>query len=71
MTWALHVYRNHKSNTFGVYVQPGKDGTAQELIEGGFFTRMAANHARNRWERELLQDEVEKAERKAGWDPNP
>lgn len=47
--------------------------TAQgaELIEGGFFQRAAADRARARWERECLQSDVEDAERRAGWDPNP
>ena len=42
-----------------------------ELLEGGFFDRGYAELARESWERQCLQDEVEQAERKAGWDPNP
>jgi len=67
--YTFHVYRSGR--TFGVYVQPGTDGSGQELVEGGFFSRKAAEEAKLTWEREYLQDLVEKAERAAGWDPNP
>ena len=67
---ALHVHRTGR--TWSVFAEPGNDGTAQEeLVEGGFFDLAAACRARDHWEQELLQDQVEKAERKAGWDPNP
>ena len=38
--------------TYGVYVQPGTDGSGQELLEGGFFSRAKACEARDRWEAE-------------------
>jgi len=45
------VYRDRNSRTYGVYVQPGTDGSGQELLEGGFFTRAAAERAREAWEK--------------------
>jgi len=35
---------------WGVYRQPATDGTGQELVEGGFFSKAAALAARDRWE---------------------
>lgn len=41
------VYRNHESNTFGVYRQPATNGTGCELVHGGFaFKRDAVELAR-------------------------
>lgn len=74
-SYTLHVYRTTRNRvgrpTFGVYVQLAADGSAQELLEGGFFTRAAANEARDLWAIDLLNNEVEQAERAAGWDPKP
>jgi hypothetical protein len=42
---AFFVYRQHPSTTYGVYLQPGRDGSGQELLEGGFFSRAAAEDA--------------------------
>lgn len=41
------VYRDHEANTYGVYQQPGDDGTGSELIEGGFQRRAAAEACRD------------------------
>jgi hypothetical protein len=65
-SWSIEVQKQGRG--WGVF---GIAGDTQELIEGGFFSRAAAESCRDRWERECLQDEVEKAERAAGWDPNP
>jgi hypothetical protein len=43
----LHVIRD--GQTFGVYRQPAADGTGQELLEGGFFSKGAAVEAKGRW----------------------
>ena len=64
--WKVVVKQTGRS--FGVYgVVPGQP---DELLEGGFFSRAYAEMARDTWERECRQSEVEDAERKAGWDPN-
>lgn len=47
MTTTYHVYRNGR--TFGVYAQPAKNGTGQELVEGGFFSKQAALDAKAEW----------------------
>jgi hypothetical protein len=43
MKQTFHVYRNGR--TYGVYAQPSTDGTGQELIEGGFFSKAVATEA--------------------------
>lgn len=45
--------------TYGVYVQPGTDGSGQELLEGGFPTLMAAERCRDRWDAQQLLNEVD------------
>ena len=67
MNWSIIV--KSTGRTFGVFGRV--DGKPDELLEGGFFKRTSAESARKRWERECLKGEVEAAERKAGWDPNP
>jgi len=65
--WAIVVGQTGRTwSVFGVV-----RGSSDDLIEGGFFTLDAANEARDRWIAECTQDEVEAAERHAGWDPNP
>jgi len=61
----LTVKKMPGSKRFGIYAP---DGT---LLEGGFFYKTNAEEAKENWEKDLLNDEVEKAERAAGWDPNP
>ncbi len=65
--WKIEVQK--QGNRWGVY-GISADGK-QELIEGGFFERSAANECREELVRDCLQNEVEAAERAAGWDPNP
>ena len=70
--YAIEVRKTGR--TFGVFgiTFTGDGGElSAELIEGGFFTRPAADACREQWERECVQSEVEDAERRAGWDPNP
>lgn len=43
----VHVYRTGK--TYGVFVQPGRDGSGQELLEGGFFSRSFAENCADEW----------------------
>ncbi len=65
--WSIDIKQTGR--TFGVFgIVPGKP---DELLEGGFFCRAAAEKACAIWERECLQNEVELAERNAGWDPRP
>lgn len=55
MTKSFHVYRTGR--TFGVYQQPANNGTGQELVEGGFFSKHAAEHAAREWaENARMQD---------------
>lgn len=49
---AYVVYRTRGSNTFGVYRQPARDGSGQEMVEGGFFNRAAAEASRDEWQAE-------------------
>lgn len=65
---SLKVYRAGKGGTYGVYAQSEH---GQVLLEGGFFNKAAAMVAMARWAQEILNNAVETAERKAGWDPNP
>lgn len=51
---AFHVYRDGR--TFGVYVQPASDGTGQELVEGGFFSKASALEAKARLEAEAQKE---------------
>jgi hypothetical protein len=56
------------SARFAVYGVTIVDGRRTErLLEGGFFTRAAAEKSA----REYLGEVAERAERAAGWDPNP
>lgn len=55
--------------TFGIFAK--YDDGREELVEGGFFEWSAAVEARDEFEADALRAEVEIAERKAGWDPNP
>lgn len=69
--FATHIRRNHATGHIDIFIRPAGHGTEEELLEGGFFSWAHAENARKQWEQELLNDMVEKAERKAGWDPNP
>lgn len=60
----LVVKRDPGNGNWGIYA-------GKTLVEGGFFSRDAAEYSKENLEREALDDEVAKAERKAGWDPNP
>jgi hypothetical protein len=73
MTWTIIVEPSESGRTWNVVgVATADDGTqTRELLEGGFFARLAADNSREEWERDCRQAEVETAERKAGWDPNP
>ena len=68
--YTLHVSLSSTRPAWGVYVHhgPARKGT---LLEGGFFSRVAALEAKDLWATELLNSEVELAERKAGWDGTP
>ncbi len=66
MSWSIVV--KPTGRTFSIF---GMVDGEEELLEGGFFDPAVAEEARASWERECLQSEVEDAERKAGWDPNP
>lgn len=61
--WQIVVERTGR--TYSVF---GVTANVKDLLEGGFFSRGAAETARNAWERQCLQDEVEAAEKRAGWD---
>jgi hypothetical protein len=52
-------------------VQNGRtyDVVSATVIEGGFFSKSAAEAVAAYWRQELVNDQVEKAERAAGWDP--
>jgi hypothetical protein len=65
--WSIVVKKTGR--TYGVYGRIA--GQPDDLIEGGFFSKAVAETARDNWERECVQNEVEDAERHAGWDPNP
>ena len=67
--WAI-VAKRHADGSYGIF---GIDGCANtELLEDlGPVTREEAHRERDRWEAECVENEVEKAERAAGWDPNP
>lgn len=69
MTYDVIVRRQDGSKRFGIYgVTVADDGTrTEELLEGGFFARENAEVAA----RDYRADMVAKAERRAGWDPNP
>lgn len=62
--WSIEVKKTGR--TWGVFGRT--TGKPDELLEGGFFGRGAAETARKAWERECLEHEVEQAEREAGWD---
>lgn len=51
MKATYHVYRQHPGRNYGVYRQPGRDGSGQELVEGGFFSRKAAERSRDEHQR--------------------
>ena len=57
-----HFLVLRSGRTYGVYVQPGTDGSAQELLEGGFFSKAAASDARDRWEAESVTHPVDISE---------
>lgn len=58
--WSIVVKKTGR--TFGVFGRvPGKP---DDLIEGGFFHRGAAELARNTWERECQKSEFEDADRR-------
>lgn len=66
MNWDIVVRRTGR--TWSVI---GISGGHATLLEGGFFRRGPAESCRAEWERQCLQEEMERAERKAGWDPHP
>lgn len=55
--------------TYGVFV--AVPGQPDELLQGGYRHPFRAEDARREWERDILNNEVEQAERAAGWDPHP
>jgi hypothetical protein len=55
MKQTVHVYRSGR--TWGVYLQPATNGTGQELVEGGFFSRAAAVNAAEALRREHGRDQ--------------
>ena len=63
MKKAFVVAYDRDRKTYGVYSQPGADGTGQSLLEGGFFSRFNAEDARDIWERTHLKEEVERLHR--------
>lgn len=69
MNYTLTVRKAPVGRTYGIYVQP--DGGAEELLEGGFFSKAAAERSKDEWAKDLLRESVERAERKAGWDSRP
>ena len=68
--WNIIVTKSPSGRTWEVRGVVRSKGV-NDFLEGGFFTREAAENCRARWERQCIQDEVEKAECAAGWDPNP
>jgi hypothetical protein len=45
----IHLVVLREGRAYGVYRQPASDGTGQELIEGGFFSKDAAENSRDWW----------------------
>jgi len=41
----VHYVVLRSGRTWGVYRQPASDGTGQELVEGGFFSKASALYA--------------------------
>jgi hypothetical protein len=69
-TWRI-VVRPKGAWFLVVGVAIREDGTTTEDVLERFQDRERAAAARDRWERDCLTAEVEDAERRAGWDPNP